>query len=325
MTAVQPTSRSFPSAPRRPGDSHPTERPLLPAPVRFSEERRTELARRTALGALERVRRGIYLPRAATDLGRAAARREDVLRQVVAVAERLSTPYWFSHTSAALLHGCWTWHLPRDVHLTQLRAPKGAQVAEQHLHRHWTALPARDRSEVAGLPVTGLERTVVDCARAGTGPQGLVVADSALRAGADPTVLTAILDESVGKRGIRRARTVVALADARAESPGESVVRWTIHEAGLPAPVPAHEATTARGRYWLDLAWPDLMVAIEFDGAVKYSGGEFGDPSARIWREKLRHDALTEAGWLVVRVVWADLTAPESLERRLRAALRQHR
>jgi hypothetical protein len=293
--------------------------------VLFTEDRRSELARRSVEGSLERVRRGVYLTPVAHDLGPAEARRAQVLRRVAAVAERLSTSYWFSHTSAALLHGCWTWHLRDVVHVTQLRAPKGAQVREAHLCRHWTALPQRDRTRLDGLPVTALERTVVDCARSLRGAEALVVADSALRAGADPAVMADVLSDAAGGRGVRQARRVVALADARSESPGESVVRWVVREAGLPAPEPAHAVVTSRGTYWVDLAWPELRVAVEFDGAVKYSGGDYGEPAQRLWREKLRQDALGEAGWVVVRLVWSDLTAPESVVRRVREALQRSR
>ncbi|MGN7703417.1 hypothetical protein [Cellulosimicrobium sp. 22601] len=311
------------AAPRRPGDDRRTERPVPPTATRFSEERRTELARRTRDGTLDRVRRGVYLPPVPADASPAQLRRELVLRRVSAVAERLSSAYWFSHTSAALLHGCWTWRLADVVHVTQLRPPKAAQTREPALRRHWTPLPVRDRTLVAGLPVTTLERTVVDCARSLPGAQALVVADSALRAGADPAVLGALLAEAAGRRGVRRARAVVGLADARSESPGESVVRWVVHDAGLPAPVPGLEVPTWRGSLWVDLGWPEHRVAVEFDGAVKYSGGGFGDPRSRLQQEKARHDALVEAGWVVLRVVWADLGDPATIVRRVERALRR--
>ncbi|WP_426311112.1 hypothetical protein [Cellulosimicrobium sp. E-16] len=317
------TASSPDEAPRRPGDERRTERPAPPTAIRFTEERRTELARRTRAGTLDRVRRGVYLPPAAADLSPAQLRRELVLRRVSAVSERLSSAYWFSHTSAALLHGCCTWRLADVVHVTQLRPPKAAQTREPALRRHWTPLPVRDRTLVGGLPVTTLERTVVDCARSLPGAQGLVVADSALRAGADPAVLAVLLAEAAGGRGVRGARAVVGLADARAESPGESVVRWILHEAGLPAAVPGLEVPTWRGSLWVDLGWPEHRVAVEFDGAVKYSGGDFGDPRSRLVQEKARHDALVEAGWVVLRVVWADLADPATIVRRVERALRR--
>ncbi|MEG3615853.1 hypothetical protein [Isoptericola haloaureus] len=304
----------------RPGDRRGLTPALLPTATRFSERRRAEIRRRARDGTLDRVRKGVYLP-PAREAGAAARRRAEVLRRIRAVDVRLDVDHWFSHTSAAVLHGCWTWRLSDVVHLTQLRPPNLAQTRERGLRRHWTDLPLRDRTTVAGIPATSLERTVVDCARLLRPAQALVVTDSALRGGADPETLTTILGESVGKRGVPRAREVLALADARSESPGESILRWIAHDEGLPAPEPGLDVGTHRGTVWVDLAWPEWRVAVEFDGAVKYSGGEFGDPSARVRQEKARQDALEEAGWVVLRVLWDELADPPALAARIRRAL----
>lgn len=307
--------------PPRPGDRRELTAPAVPPATRFSEGRRSDIAAEVSRGTLERVRKGVYLAPVDAD-GPARTRHAEVLRQVRAVEARLSTTFWYSHATAAVLHGCKTVRLSSAVHVTQLRAPNAEQSRERDLRRHWTALPERDRAAVEGLPVTTLERTVVDCARTLAADQALVIADSALRGDADLSLIRTILEESVGARGIRRAREVVGLADPRAESAGESLLRWIIHDAGLPAAEVGHGVTTRRGDAWLDLAWPDSKVALEFDGAVKYSGGEYGDPARRLFEEKLRQDALEEDGWLVIRVVWDDLRRPEVLVARIRSALR---
>ncbi|WP_402461680.1 hypothetical protein [Isoptericola aurantiacus] len=266
------------------------------------------------------MRKGVYLPPVQED-GIAARHRAETLRQIRAVDVRLDVDHWFSHTSAAVLHGCWTWRLTDVVHLTQLRPPNLEQSRDRMLRRHWTDLPVRDRTEVSGVPVTTLERTVVDCARILRPAQGLVVADSALRGGADPALIDEILRECAGRRGVVRAREVLGLSDVRAESPGESILRWIVHDEGLPAPRPGLDVDTERGTFWVDLAWPEWKVAVEFDGAVKYSGGAYGDPSARVVAEKARQDALEEAGWIVIRVVWRDLDDAAGTAGRIRRAL----
>jgi len=306
----------------RPGDHRALDVPTVPPAVRFTESRRSEIARKAATGALERVRKGVYLAPVA-EAGPAQTARAEVLRRVRAVEMRLSTEVWYSHTTAAVLHGCWTWRLSDVVHVTQLRPPNAEQSRERDLRRHWTALPRRDRTTIDGRPVTSIERTLVDCARSLLPEQGLVIADSALRGGADLELVGLIVDEAAGRRGVRRAREVVGLADPRAESPGESRLRWIVHDAGLPAPEVGYGVSTRRGDAWLDLAWPDRKVALEFDGAVKYSGGDYGDPARRVFEEKIRQDALEEAGWHVVRVTWDDLDDPEALAARIRAALRR--
>ena len=63
---------------------------------------------------------------------------------------------------------------------------------------------------------------------------------------------------------------VLPVADALAGSPMESVLRWLIHEAGLPRPVLQYVIRDAVGRFLgqVDLAWPDQRVLVEFDGDV---------------------------------------------------------
>jgi len=57
------------------------------------------------------------------------------------------------------------------------------------------------------------------------------------------------------------------------------------------------------------------------DGLEKYSGLH-GDPRQVLLDEKRRHDALVEAGWLLVRVTAEDLRDPDRLVARIVAALR---
>jgi hypothetical protein len=306
------------SSPLRPVDRSQLAPRRLPDAEAFRGDERTLLERRLRSGEVRRVRRGVFVAQAETD-GPAAARQSEVLAEMRGVANRLTTPFWFSHANAALLWGCWTWRLAAEVHVTQLGHPK-VRRDDRVLRRHWTDLPLRDRCVLDGLPVTGLERTVVDCLRGLREPQGIVVADSALRIGARTEVLETILTESAGKRGIVRARRVLAAADGRSESPGESLVRWFAADAGLPVLDVSIPVATWLGEFWLDLGWPELRIGIEFDGAVKYSGGRYGEPGERLFAEKRRQDALVEAGWTIVRITWADLSDPARLVARLRSA-----
>ncbi|MFD6175697.1 MULTISPECIES: hypothetical protein [unclassified Isoptericola] len=233
-------------------------------------------------------------------------REQRVLARIVAASRTLHTDYCFSHESAALLHGLGVYRLAEEVHVSQAWKPKVRRERGTTLRRH---------------PVTTLERTMVDCARWLPGERGLVVADSGLRAGADRRVAASVLAEAAGRPGVRQARRILELADARSESVGESRLRWTLHSAGVEVPSLAVAVETWRGTVWVDAGWPDLKVGIEFDGAVKYSGGEYGDPRERLLAEKRRHDALTEAGWAVLRVTWEELADPDRLIARIRRAL----
>ncbi|MEN5074268.1 hypothetical protein ABE437_10660 [Isoptericola cucumis] len=306
---------------RRPGDTTGPQRRELPTVVRFDESRRSVIERRARRGELVRVRRGRYVAPEPAAGGVAVQREQQVLALVAAVAQTLRTDYCFSHESAALVHGLSVYRLADEVHVSQSWKPKVRRDRDDRVRRHPVDVPPRDRTTTpTGLPVTTLERTTVDCGRWLAGARALVVADSALRAGADRAVVDKILHDAAGRPGIRQARLVVDLADARAESPGESLVRWSVHEAGIDLPDLAVEVQTWRGTAWVDLGWPELRVGIEFDGAVKYSGGEHGDPRERLLAEKRRHDALTEAGWTILRVTWDDLAHPDRLVARIRRA-----
>jgi very-short-patch-repair endonuclease len=291
--------------------------------VRYDPERRDELRRRTRAEDLARLRRGVYLPPVDRSLAPAVRRHGEHLAHMTAVRARLTTTYWFSHTSAAVAWGCWTWRLGPEVHVTQLSRPAPGP-ADDVLRRHVCALPDADRVDLDGVPVTSLGRTVVDCARTLPEPSAIVVADSALALGVDPDELVERLDRSGGARGIRRARRVVGGADGASESPLESLVRWYLLVAGLPRFEHAHRVETWAGTFWIDLALPELRVGLEMDGAVKYDG-RTGDPRQVFLAEKRRHDALVEAGWIILRVTFADLRDVRRLVARVEHAIRTAR
>jgi very-short-patch-repair endonuclease len=221
----------------------------------------------------------------------------------------------FSHASAALLWGLPLFRLPERTHVLVPTARAGdaaTDVARHHLGR-----PPEEVVERRGLGTTGLEQTVVDCARSLGARGGLVVADAALAAGARRDVLDAILAAARGGRGVRCAREVLASADDGAESPGETLARWALLRAGLPGPVTQLPIETHLGVFWADLGWPELGLVAEYDGVEKYKGGA----TAAVIAEKRRQDAIVEAGWRVVRLTAADVRDPLALGRRLRPRL----
>ncbi len=244
---------------RRPGDSATTNPRDLPEVVRFRAAQRSVIERQVRRGELRRVRRGIYLPTTVDDDGPALRRERRVLEMAAATAETLQNDFVFSHETAALIYGLSVYRLAEEVHVTQRSKPT-VRRADPHLHRHAITLPGRDRTVVGGRPVTTVERTLVDCARWLPGPRALVVADSALRAGADLDLVDVLLREAAGRPGIRQGRWVVELADARAESAAESLVRWFVLQAGLDRPDLAVPAQTDRGTYWFDLRDPAALI-----------------------------------------------------------------
>ena len=72
--------------------------------------------------------------------------------------------------------------------------------------------------------MTSVGRTVVDLARVGAFAEGVVVADSALRAGKTTVAeMKGVIADCGRWPGVQRARTVVAFSDHRSESALESI------------------------------------------------------------------------------------------------------
>jgi len=237
---------------------------------------------------------------------------------------RLSGEPVVSHLSAVVLHGLplWRTHL-NEVHVTR-RAPAKAHRGSM-VHSHLAALEPDDVVLVDHRRVTSPTRTVVDVARTVPFEQGVIVADAALRLGL--TTHEKLADQLKRSRrmpGARAARRMIAFADGRSESVGESRSRVMMHREGLPQPELQMTVCDGDGTFLgrADFGYRRRKVLGEFDGKLKYQGGPHGeDPGDVVFREKQREDALRAAGWTVVRWIWADLDEPAAVVHRLRRAL----
>jgi very-short-patch-repair endonuclease len=64
----------------------------------------------------------------------------------------------------------------------------------------------------------------------------------------------------------------------------------------------------------VDFAWPDLKLAVEYDGLWHAEPGQFA-------RDRRRLNLLREAGWRVVFVIAADMHWPDQVVIRIATAL----
>lgn len=275
-----------------------------------------EVRRAVRTGRLVRLRRGVYAPAGALTPWTGHA------RLARAVARSTGAGVALSHESAAVVLGvaCDAARLDR-VHLTRLDAGHGKTVGG--VRHHAGPLAAADVRVIDGLAVTAPARTAVDLARTAPYAWGVAALDSVLHlrlASADE--LAAQVRATRGRPGASRARAALAFADAAAESALESLSRVRLAELGFPRPVlqyPVRKDGVLVAR--LDFAWPDLMLAGEADGAVKYRDGRFDDRTGAevLLAEKERAGRLHDLGWTLVRWDLALLNAPGRFERRLRA------
>jgi len=296
----------------RPFDALPPTDAPLPAVVLARDVGEDVAHRHARAGRWTRIGHGLYLPAKvpATTPSVAELRRQS-LAHAVGVDRLLTAAHWFSHETAALVWGLPTWRRPRVTHVLQHYSPSAR--TDRRIQRH-TAVGAEDELTThRGLPVTTLERTAVDCAMSMPALDGLVVADAALRRGADIDMIRELLGRRMCAPGVRRAREVIAHADAGAASPGETATRFVVLRAGLPRPDTQVAVSTRLGERCADLGWPAWRVLLEYDGRSKYADED------ELIREKRRHDALVEAGHTVLRVTKEDLARAELVPRVLAA------
>jgi very-short-patch-repair endonuclease len=168
---------------------------------------------------------------------------------------------------------------------------------------------------IDGLGCLSLEATLVELlcrARSSTAPAcadqalAFVAADS--RAGVK-TALAVRLARRPDSRGRRRGGFLLDLATGLPESPAESRLLLLVVERGFPVPEPQFKIRNMLGKevYRLDFAWPDLRVALEYDGYEAHED--------RRERDSARDADLRRRGWKVIRADASDLRDPTRLFR----------
>ncbi|WP_193046054.1 PDDEXK family nuclease [Mycolicibacterium baixiangningiae] len=158
-------------------------------------------------------------------------------------------------------------------------------------------------TEVDGRPATTPEWTAVEVARNLRRPRALATLDAALRSGTcDRRQLRSAAARQAGRRGIVSVRPLIPRADPLAESPMESEARLVMLDGGLRTPVLQHEILDRDRRIWrVDFAWPERLVAVEYDGFDWHSRPE------DFRRDRRKRAALQEIGWEVISIVADDV------------------
>ncbi len=208
--------------------------------------------------------------------------------------------------TAAWVHGVDIYSYPGEGDM--LRIEVCARRDHTPTRRPEVAGCVRDLTEedivyVDGVAVTSPARTALDLACKLRPMSALACIEAFLRKGLVTIAeLVALLPRYRGRRGIRLAREVLTIADARVESEGESFTRMAIHQAGLPLPstqvwVYRDDAADIR----LDTAYEGLKIAIEYDGV------QFHGPDHRAHDDE-RRGWLRDHGWYVIVVRKADLS-----------------
>jgi hypothetical protein len=220
-----------------------------------------------------------------------------------------------SHHTAARLFGATVPESP-NIHVSYAR---DAQCLIDGIKVH------RFRGEFAtaryhGVPVTSPIQTLIHLAR----PLDLVdvvgCADGFVRRKViSPEELVATTRASDGQ-GARLARRAAELTRDHVDSINESRVRLLMVLAGLPEPVVNHRIVRPDGslEYKLDLSYPDVLLAIEYDG-------RWHDSPEQRAKDAVRRATLAARGWHFEVLTADDLfETPEETLCRLHGSLRAH-
>jgi hypothetical protein len=216
--------------------------------------------------------------------------------------------------SAAELHGasCAPDGAPAEVILLDGYRRRAGPMLVVHLD----AVAHGEITFVEGMRVTTPERTAADLARWAPSMTEAVVAVDALSfaCGLDPEVITELVVP--GGRGAARVPRVVTLADRLSQSPMETRIRLAIVLAGLPPPVSQHAVVLAGREFALDLAYPEVRLGIEYNGADHLRPD-------RALRDLEREQLLVAAGWRIIRFgAVTTLRYPRTIAARVRQELR---
>jgi len=202
---------------------------------------------------------------------------------------------------------------PAEVLLT---TPHRQSYQCDGLRVHRDRIEPEEITRVGGIAVTTPERTAFDLARwAPTLTERVTAVDAlAHHRGVDLADVRVLRNRHLGAHHGGEVAGVLRLVDRRAASPMESRARMALVLAGLP-PAVQHPVVIRGRRYYLDLAYPDLRIAVEYDGADHRT-------QERARRDLEREAALVSAAWRVLRFdAHVVLFAPERIVAAVRAEL----
>ena len=223
-----------------------------------------------------------------------------------------------SHHTALVLHDLPAFAADlRQVHVTRLH--DGQFRRRPGLTVHERAHGGADRNGAVGMG-----RAIMGAARLNGQMAALIAADAALhRQMVTREELTWAAAELLGTRSAL-ARRVAELADARAESPGETRLREALRLMRILA-TPQVRLDDGPFHAVVDFLLVEHRVVIEFDGFVKYGRRTplASQPTAAeiVVAEKIREDQIRSLDYAVVRVTWLDLENLPLLRRRIEAAI----
>ncbi len=195
--------------------------------------------------------------------------------------------------AAAALHGA-RWvdaSTPIEVITEHTRPRAGIIVREERIGAH-------EITEVCGLPVTTPARTALDIGRHLERKPAVVHLDAlAAATGVTADAALEVAGRYRGARGLRRARRALALMDAGAQSPRETLLRLDLINDGLPPPRTQIRVSNGVDQAFIDMGYDEPKVGLDYEEA--HHSAERRQYVHDIWRAEL----IDGEGWIDLRVV----------------------
>jgi very-short-patch-repair endonuclease len=235
---------------------------------------------------------------------------------------RGTAPSWRMRVSAATLsvpgsqasHRCAS--MLREVGDFPLGRPEilVERWARRHRHHHSIIvhetkdLVGADFDVVDGIPCTSLVRTLVDLPAVTDEFRAGLALDRAFRRDNAILARVAARHQEVARRGrngtvkLRRLLKERGMLGDKVDSGFERHALRLVRSGGLPEPVLQHQVRNGDFVAYLDLAWPEHMVAMECD-SVEYHFG-----IAAFEHDRRRRRQLLALGWKILEYTFKDVT-----------------
>ena len=209
-----------------------------------------------------------------------------------------------SHRSAAVLHQL------RDWGYTLIEVTVPGRSGRTHpgvaVHRS-TTLTEADTTVVDGIPVTSLERTLLDLAEIVDQRQLERAFDQAeIVEGLDLNKINDQLARNATRPGAKKVRHVLEnhyIGSTPTENDFEEALLTLTRALGLPDPEVQFWIDPGDGgpQIRADFAWPEQRIVVETDGEKAHGTRQ------AFQRDRRRDQRLIAAGWTVIRTTWRQL------------------
>jgi very-short-patch-repair endonuclease len=233
----------------------------------------------------------------------------DPMRRLWAAWRRLPSGAAFTGLTAAWLHGI-------DVNpcnpIEVLMPPDAGVSGRAGMTVRRSAFSGSEIVLARGFPAASVRRSMLDICATRSLVEATVVADAALHTGRVTfDDLAAWIRSNPHRRGIRKLRRVLELAEPATESPMETRLRLLLVLGGLPRP----KVQVTIGDRRVDLYYEDVRLGIEYDGLSHRGSFE---------EDLQRQNELLRAGVRLLRFTARDVLGdPESVRRHVRAMLHE--